>query len=229
MSRHCGCKTRAMGFFSDLKPPSDAFREPEPRRVRWRGDPDDTAGVPVHFNPLVVHNDQVAIVASSFFAYPTGFSFSLVTISRLSPAPSSFGTLYPGFRGQRDSLGGEFRFGIGFADGSKVINGAHPIPGEEPPLRLLRPQGGGGGGRKWSQQFWCEPLPPAGSMVFVFEWRDFEVMETSIEVDATSVLDAGTHAAPLWPEDVDLLEEPGSPSGRAGTRWNSSSFGKMQS
>ena len=217
-----------MGFFSDLKPPSDAFREPEPRRVRWRGGPDDTAGVPVPLRPLLVTNNQVAIIASGFFAYPTGFTFSLVTISRLSPAPSPLGIRHPGMRGQSDSIGGEFRFGIGFADGSKVVNGVHPIPGEEPPLRILRPQGGGGGGRKWSQEFWCEPLPPVGPMSFVFEWRDLGVPETSIDVDATSVLDAGSHATPLWPEDVDLPEEPRAPSRRSTAQWSSSSFRKMQ-
>jgi len=197
--------------------------------VRWRGDPDDTVGVPVALSPLLVHTDQAAVIVSGFFAYPTGFAFSLVAISRLNPAPSPIGFLRPGMGGRNDSTGGELRFGIGFADGSRAMSRWNSIPSANTSVRTLLPRGGGGGGRKWSQEFWCEPLPPAGPMAFVFEWRDFGVPQTSIEVDAAAVLDAASHAAPLWPDDVDLPEDPNFPARGSGAQWNSRTYGGMRS
>jgi hypothetical protein len=201
-----------VGFFSDVEPPEDAYREPEPRRVRWRGDPDDTAGVPIPQRPLLIQNEQVAIIASGFFAYPAGFTFSVVTLSRLSPAPPQFGSHPLGARSRGGPRGGELRFGLGFADGSKALSSQYPVsPSGEISLRMLRSRGGGGGGRKWQQEFWCEPLPPMGSMAFVCEWRDCGVPETSIDVDATAFLDAASQATTLWPEDVDLPEDDDTP------------------
>ncbi|NNN01617.1 MAG: hypothetical protein HKL86_07295 [Acidimicrobiaceae bacterium] len=197
--------------------------------MRWRGDSDDTAGVPVDLSPLLVRSDQAAIIVSGLFAYPTGFAFSLEAISRLNPAPSPLGFLRPGIAGRDGSSGGELRFGIGFSDGSKALSRRNSMPSAERAVRRLHPRGGGGGGRKWSQEFWCEPLPPAGLMAFVFEWRDFAVPQTSIEVDASAVLEAASQATPLWPDDVDLPED-GEALGRgAGTRWRSSSYGTMRS
>ena len=218
-----------MGFFSDFEPLDDTFREPEPRRVRWRGEPDDTVGLPVAVSPLVVQNEQVAIIVSGIVAYPAGFTFSLVVISRLNPAPLPLGHGHPGMRGRRDATGGALRFGLGFADGSKVVNPfPHPRNGGEAPTRLLRSRGGGGDSRKWSQEYWCEPLPPTGSMVFVFEWGDYGVPETSLDVDASSILDAAAHVAPLWPDDIDLPDDPDSSTGRPGLGWRSSSYGRMR-
>jgi hypothetical protein len=218
-----------MGFFTDLEPPEDARREPEPRRVRWRGDSDDTVGVPAAIDPLLVQNDQVAIIESGFFAYPSGFSFSIVALSRLNPAPSLLGFLHPGMGGRSNSTGGELRFGIGFADGSKAMSRWNSVPKGEAPVRILRSRGGGGGGRKWSQEFWCEPLPPEGRMTFVFEWRDFEVPETALDVDEKAVLDAASHAAPLWPDDVGLPDDPNAPAQSSSARWSSSAMHKRPS
>lgn len=222
------CNTRRVGFFSEIELPGDAYREPEPRRVRWRGDTDDTVGVLVPIGPFKVHNDQVAIVVTGFYAYPAGFIFSLVTISRLNPPSSPLSFHHPGMPGQRHTPGGELHFGIGFADGSKLFQQHRVIPGTEPSLRSLRSRGGGGGGRKWNQEFWCEPLPPRGPMAFVFEWGDFAVPETSIDVDATPVIDAATHAKSLWPEDADLPEDPEHSPRQSGTQWNSGVFRKTQ-
>ncbi len=226
--RRSRCENRSVSFFSDMEPRDDTVREPEPRRVRWRGEPDDTVGVPVAIGPLVVQNDQVAIVVSGFIAYPAGFTFSLVIISRLNPAPLPLGHGHPGMRGRRDATGGELRFGLGFADGSKVVNPfPHPLTRGEAPTRLLRSRGGGGDSRKWSQEYWCEPLPPKGPMLVVFEWGDYGVPETSLDLDATALLDAATEATPLWPQDVDLPDDPDAPSGRSGLGWRTSSFGRV--
>jgi hypothetical protein len=91
-----------VGFFSDIEEPGDAFRGPEPRRVKWRGDVDDTMGIPVPLGPLLIRTEQVAVIVSGFFAYPSGFRFSLLSISRLDPSPAPFG-LQPGMRARGDS------------------------------------------------------------------------------------------------------------------------------
>jgi hypothetical protein len=213
-----------MSFFSELETPDADFREPEPRRVRWRGDPEDSVGVVVPIGPFELLNDQVGIVVSNFFAYPNGFAFTLVTISRLNPAPSPLGFHHGGAPGRQGVTGGELRFGMGFADGSKVFQQHRVVPGQGPSPRTMRSRGGGGGGRKWQHEFWIEPLPPMGLMNFVFEWRDYGVPETYIDVDAAPVVEASTRATPLWPEDKDLPEETDS-TPRGFARWNSRTYG----
>ena len=215
-----------MGFFSEIQPTVE-FVEPEPRRVKWHGTSDDTVGAFVPIGPFQVQNEEVAIVATGFFAYPTGFTFTLVTLSRLTPPPAPLSFHHPGSTGQRHTPGGELRFGIGFADGSKLFQLAHAIPRADSSLRSLRSRGGGGGGRKWTSELWCEPLPPEGNMTFVFEWGDYAIPETSIDVDATAIVNAATSALPLWPEDADLPEGSDHSSRAAMRHYTSSEFRKV--
>jgi hypothetical protein len=219
-----------MGFFSELETPDDAFREPEPRRVKWQGDADDTVGIALPFNISLVQNDQVAVIASGFIAYPLGFSFSLVTISRLSPSPVPLGMHpHPGAIRRGGVPGGEFRFGIGFSDGTTVFSAHRMRPGLEASPRILQTRGGGGGGRTYRQSFWCEPLPSPGHMKFVCEWPDLLIPETSVEIDASAIIEAASRSGPLWPEDANLPEESSSENQRRAVgRWNSSTFGRMR-
>ena len=57
-------------------------------------------------------------------------------------------------------------------------------------------------------------------MTFVFEWGDYAIPETSIDVDATSAL-------PLWPEDADLPEGSDHSSRAAMRHYTSSEFRKV--
>lgn len=218
-----------MGFFSELEPP-EGFKEPEPRRMKWRGDPDDTVGVALPLTSLLVQTDQVAVIASGFFAYPSGFTFSLVTVSRLNPSPVPLGMHpHPGAIRRGGVPGGEFRFGIGFSDGTTAFSMRHRVgPDVEAAPRTLRPRGGGGGGRTYGQSFWCEPLPASGSMAFVCEWPDMAIPETSVDVDATAIIEAASRSVPLWPEDIDLPEESGTEHRGSSAVWRSSSYGRSQ-
>lgn len=218
-----------MGFFSELEPPDDTFREPVPRRMKWRGDTEDTVGVALPLNTLLVKTDQVAIIASSFVAYPLGFSFSLVTISRLNPSPVPLG-MHPHPGARRGGIpGGEFHFGIGFSDGTAAFSMRYrPRSDGEPAPRTLRLNEGGGGGRTYRQSFWCEPLPPSGLMSFVCEWPDLEIPETSVDIDATTIIEAASHTGPLWPEDVGLPDETNKTHQRGSGTWRSSSYGRTQ-
>ena len=214
-----------MSFFDDLEPPDDDTREPEPRRERWRGVPEDTVDIPVALTPLVIRNDQIAIVLSEVVAYSAGFTFSLVAISRLSPAPLPLNFGLPGMRSRREANGGGMRFGLAFADGTKIVGPFQFQPSQGAQSRVLRPRGGSGDRRRSAQTFWCEPLPPAGSMTFVCEWADYGIPETSRDIDVDAIIVAGTHATPLWPDDVELPEDPSNPTGPTG--YGSSSFGRM--
>ena len=72
-------------------------------------------------------------------------------------------------------------FGAALPDGSKSSTGAHPQGffegSEEPdaPVLLMRNGGGNGGDDELSGSctLWLWPLPPAGTLQLVAEWRDF--------------------------------------------------------
>lgn len=217
-----------MGFFSELEPREIGDSEPEPQRMKWRGDSDDTVGVGLPFEVVLARNDQVAVTATGFFAYPAGFAFSLVTISRLSPSPVPLGMHPHPAAIQRGGVpGGEFRFGIGFSDGSTVFSAQRRRPAASGSTsRTLRTRGGGGGGRTYRQSFWCEPLPSSGSMRFVCDWFDAGIPETAVDIDATAVIEASSRSSPLWPEDVDLPDESESDGQHRG--WASGTFGSAQ-
>jgi len=189
--------------FFDLPPPPPAA--PEPARQPWRGDSSDTVGGTTDLVLLLARNDKAAVLVSGVVAYPRGFSVNVVTFSRLfEPMGRRSG-------GPHGAAADEaLRFGIRFADGSKVTNVAStyaPVP-RPSDGRLLQPRGGGGGGRKFTSGFWCEPLPPPGPMAFVCEWPQFDIPVIQEEVDAGIILAAAERAYPVWPDDVGL---PGPP------------------
>jgi hypothetical protein len=130
-------KTVRVTFFESTPSPP-AFALSEPRRQRWRGRPDDTLGVPIAFSTVLARNDDAAVLVSGLVAYPSGFTISLVTISRLKPTNIRQWT----HLGREQRPEGALRFGIGFADGSKVDDGAwEPDPMFAPVGRILRTSG----------------------------------------------------------------------------------------
>jgi hypothetical protein len=149
----------------------------EPRRERWSGHSHDTIGVPVPLVVALAHTENVAVMVSGVMAFPAGFSFSLLTFARMQSVgmpPALMGMRHHGPSPyDEDSV---LRFGLRFADGTKVTNldDFGGLPGQSQ-RRSLMPQGGGGGGRKYSQSFWCEPLPPDVEMVFVIAWPKYDI------------------------------------------------------
>lgn len=158
---------------------------------------------PVHFTELLVQNDEVAVLLSGLMAFPAGFAFSVILLSRLNPSPIPFHSI-----GQHPTVAlpaGAFRFGIGLADGTKVIADRRWLAGQ-PDGYKLRPQGGGGGGRSWRQSFLFEPLPPPGLLEFVCEWPAYGLPESRLGLDAAVIVEAAGRAKALWPDDVGLPE-----------------------
>lgn len=197
-----GAMISAVSFFDDI-PESPELRPPEPQRQRWRGFPEDTHGAPVPLSAVLGKSDRAAVLLTDVVAYPAGMIINMIATSRLDPSPFSPGGMRPA--GRRGPMHG-VRLGILFSDGSKVANTSflhHPGP---PEGRILRPQGGSGGGRGFRWTFWSEPLPSPGSMRFVCDWIEAGIAETSAELDAGPVLEAAAKATPIWPDDVGLPE-----------------------
>jgi len=206
-----------MSFFDIVADIAELAR-PEPRRRRWRGDSDDTIGVPVEFAEILARTEELAVCVCGLVAFPAGFIVNVVALNRLDPPkePTNLFGHGPGFPPGGASM---FRFGIGFSDGSKVTDAmrfgrrGQAEPGE----RVLQPRGGGGGGRRSSAGFWCAPLPPPGRMSFVCQWPARGLEESTLQLEAQLVLDAAARAIAIWPEDAELAEEEGQRRGRGGT------------
>ena len=79
-------------------------------------------------------------------------------------------------------------------------------------MRDLHPRGSGGSGRKYTSRYWCEPLPPPGSLGLVCEWPKYGIAEIEDVVSADLILAAAEHAKPIWPEDIGIPEPQSQPS-----------------
>ena len=176
--------------------------------------------MPVAISALLARTDEVAVIVSGFIAFPVGFSFSVISLSRLEPPRDDLpmgGPRGPWRRGRGSALS-EFRFGIGFADGSKVTTLGRGAPGPRFGLaglgmRSLQGRGGGGSGSRFSQGYWCTPLPPSGAMLLVCAWEAAHIAETTTEIDADLILRAAEQCSALWEEDKDLPPDDDAPRG----------------
>jgi hypothetical protein len=207
-----------VSFFDEPALDAAEFEEPVPHRMPWGGTSDDTAGVVVPMVRVLARTDEVAIIVSGFVAYPAGFDLTIVTIARLASAKPGIAPHPLGYHSPDSGFPSDafLRFGLRFADGSKATNIAfgRGMGPSQPGARRLRPLGGGGGGRKYSSRFWCEPLPPAGSLGLLCEWPTYGIAETEDVISADLILAAAEQAKPIWPEDVGI---PAPPSGSAAT------------
>jgi hypothetical protein len=204
-----------VSFFDEPSLQTPEPDEPGPQRTPWRGTSDDTTGVVVPIGRILARTEDVAIIVSGFVAFPSGFDLTVITIARLAwvrrgmaPHPMGFGL------SERMFPSPEFlRFGLRFADGSKATNVGFGQGGHRSGsgVRDLRTRGSGGGGRKYTTRYWCEPLPPPGSLGLVCEWPKYGIAETEEVISADLILAAAEQAKPIWPEDVGIPEPPNRP------------------
>lgn len=153
---------------------------------------------------VIARNERAAVAVTKLGAYPAGFDFDLLIIVADTDDeldPMAMGFHRPGRRGaDRQQM---LRFGVQFADGSKVTN----LPGREaalarhaqrdggqPASPVMHPMGGGGGSGEWRQRFWIWPLPPPGALTFACEWPGAGLELAVVTVDAAPLLDAATRA-----------------------------------
>jgi hypothetical protein len=202
-------------------PPPEPERAPEPapryRMPPWLGPPGGTLPGVVPVELVLARTERVAVCVGRIGAYPTGFELVLQTIAAELDEeldPLLFGP--PSRRGgaPQDQM---LRFGLQFADGSKVTNtGAFHARRGQPPGPVLNDHGGGGGGGGWDASQWVWPLPPPGPVAFVCEWPVAGIPESRAEIDAQVILDAASRAQvifsdddlPLWPDDDDEDDGP---------------------
>jgi hypothetical protein len=197
-----------MPFFE--APDTPPQPQPPPRSPEWLGPPNGVLPGVLATELVIAEGAQHAICVSRLCAYPTGFTFELLTLARSFDAidPQLFGPHAAHLRRARNGPSelepDELRYGVQFADERKATNLAHryEVAGEAPPSGiLLRPNGGSGGGRSYRQDVWVWPLPPPGPLAFVCEWPAAGIELTRYQIDAAVVLDAAARARTLWPDD----------------------------
>jgi hypothetical protein len=194
-------------FFEFPEPEPPAPRQPRPAQPPWIQAPRGVLPGAIPLELLVASNEHAAVAISKLGAYPDGFDFELLVLVNEGEdelEPNVIGHPYRPGRHNRDAAREMLRFGIEFADGSRVTN----IPGdsrhrsgdrdEPPPGPVMQQNGGGGGGGEWRQRFWVWPLPPAGPLAFACEWPAAGIEFTRVEVDARLLIDAATRSTRIF-------------------------------
>ena len=198
-----------MTFF-DVPPPTPAPPKP-PSVPPWFGPPERTLGGLVTQYLVIAKNDKAAVIITRLVGYPLGFSIDLTLVGRNNelelPPVMPYYRARPG-----ESVENQFRIGLLFSDGTKVVADMLRIaPGlqdwhslaslDRPTEPILRINGGGGGsGNSFQWSYWATPLPPAGPLRFVVQWLAVGITESFAEIDGQVIRDAGTSAVPIWDE-----------------------------
>ena len=151
---------------------------------------------------MVFRTDSMAFSLGNVGAYSTGMVFTLDLWMR-QPVEYWEGMPWEPHRPARARDDPEFlRVGLLFADGSKWSNldGPNFSLDAEPDRPVCVPQGGGGGGRRWSMEQWLWPLPPPGDMTVYASWPAHGIEETSVTLDGAAIRSAAEDAEQLWPD-----------------------------
>jgi hypothetical protein len=188
--------------FFEAPPPTP---EPEPHvRTPWDGPPNNVLGIVVPVNVVLAQSALAAVTLGSITAYPDGFEFDYLIRSTAEELGQSLpehlhrrqvGTDLP------DEL---FRFGVEFADGTRVttLESRLPFGGTDTGGAAMVPRGGGGSFQWWEGNWWVTPLPPPGRLAFVCEWPAAAIVLTRAEIDAGLILDAASQTIRLWEDDA---------------------------
>lgn len=194
-----------MSFFEPLPEPiHEPTRGPRPP---WVAPPGTELGVGVAISLLLARTERVAVALEGGRAFSTGVELRLVVRRRppdredeeRSERLDPFGW---GPRSRRGAPNDNLRFGVAFADGSKVtsLDPSHP-PGDAPSTPVLWQRGGGGDEDEQALHLWLWPLPPPGPVGFVVRWPRENIPEVRHEVDAQIFLDAAARVTELWPAE----------------------------
>ena len=173
-------------------------------RTPWDGPANNVLGIVVPLNMVLVQSDRAAVTLGSITAYPDGFEFDYLIRSTAEELGRSLAEHLHHRRAGPDLPDDLFRFGLEFADGTRVtsIESRLPFSGEPGAGPAMVPRGGGGSFERWLGNWWVTPLPPPGPLAFVCEWPAAGIALTRVEIDASAVLDAAVHAVTLWESDT---------------------------
>jgi hypothetical protein len=203
-----------MNFFEPppTPPPIEHSRQP-----RWLAPPENVLGVIVPLGLMLGRTAEAVVTVPVATAYPEGFVFVLDVRVRghrkeeLLRGPPPW---MHEFRRQEQGLPDDLlRYGLEFADGSRVTS-LERFPGFEdaPQAPVLVPHGGSGGAGRWEQYCWVWPLPPEGPLLFVCEWPAAGIALNRVEIDARPIHEASARAEILWDDGG----EEGGPGGSTG-------------
>jgi hypothetical protein len=197
-----------MSFFEAPPPPP----EPPPHvRTPWDGPANNVLGIVMPVNMVLAQSPRAAVTLGSITAYPDGFEFDYLIRSTSEELGQSLAEHLHRRRAGADLPDDLFRFGVEFADGTRVtsIGSGHPFgsPGTGGPAMV--PRGGGGNFQRWEGKWWVTPLPPPGRLELVCEWPAAGIVLTRAEIDSAAIRDAASRAVTLWEDD----NAQGTPSG----------------
>jgi hypothetical protein len=200
--------------FFEFPEPDPEPQETHPRaQPPWMSAPRGSLPGIIAVELLLARNERVAVAVTRLGAYPVGFEFDLVVLASDADEdpldPMIFGPVRRPGRRHADARRDMLRFGIQFADGTKVTNLADRMAwqgDEAPKAPVLRSSGGHAGGGEWSQRIWVWPLPPPGQLAFVCEWPAAGVELTRVDVDAQLLIEAAARSTRIF-------EDPGGGGG----------------
>lgn len=201
-----------MSDFFEPPPRPSVPEEPRYRAPPWWGAPRGTLPGVVGLELVLARTDKVAVCVTRLAAYPTGFEFDLLTLSADDQDDDLDPLMFRHHRmrsGAAEEIPPELlRFGVQFADGSRVTNlGGLQHHRTRPEGPIMLPGGGGGGGGNWRQTQWVWPLPAPGTLTLVCEWPAMGIPATRNELDAGLILDAASRAQVIF-SDEHLPEPP---------------------
>ncbi|MEP6560990.1 MAG: hypothetical protein ABJD68_07925 [Nakamurella sp.] len=207
---------RTDSFFPPVRPSADPAELDEPLPgPGWSGPPWHYRPGIAGFSQLIGFSESTAVLFEGARSYPGGAVLRLAVRVRETArearrqlfAQLEFvhgrGMLHMGLQP------GGLRWGLAFADGSRVTSLDDSPWDEAPPgdsmswlpdrpvlLGVGRPEQGFD---TWSRDLWLCPLPPGGPIRAVCLWPDRGIEETSSTFDAAVLLSAAELATPMWP------------------------------
>ncbi|MDA8209609.1 MAG: hypothetical protein M0Z92_11495 [Actinomycetota bacterium] len=189
-----------MGFFETTpRPRFKQMRQDVDPEKPWVGPPDYVLPAVAPLAMVLARTDRVVVALLGVHVYFDSFGFAISV--RTEPGievdiSHAFRARYAGGSDQE-----QLRIGVAFSDGSRVTDLDYPFrPSEvqEPPVRVLRPMGGGGQSYRVDQEFWSWPLPSPGSLDFFCQWESQGIPMTRCNTDAAPILEAARNARRLW-------------------------------
>jgi hypothetical protein len=200
-----------MSFFEPPEPLPHPEPPEEPRMPVWWDEPVAVLGVNLQKGFVLARTEALVIAVNRLVAYPTGLSIGVVAFARTwGGFPESRGR-HPFGWGEPGSEN-DLRFGLLFTDGTKVESsldsryqwGSPPdleqlSTLDRAPAPFMSPSGtSGSDGKTWHSGYWATPLPPRGPLTFVIQWLAADIAETSVTIDAESILEAAATDQAIW-------------------------------
>jgi hypothetical protein len=147
---------------------------------------EEQLGVDCDLTMLLARNGTAAMWLGGFIAYAGGFDFIHFGVCR-DPAGLATHTR------QGDPI-----LGLRLGDGRELICRGMPFGSGTVVKPFLRVIWGSWNTGRWMFVWSVRPLPPPGSMTFVYGWPDADIPQANHDIDADPILAAAARAIPLW-------------------------------